>query len=112
MLTDNEYLVAWGVYLVAVIGLGVVWWQVTRAIGVRWLQNIFRVLYFALLVTPALVVDGSVRMAPAAMIWILESTIVEADDISRVYAPLGVAVTVSLLLGIAEALLHKKNPSE
>lgn len=109
MLTENEYLIAWGCYLLAVIGLGTVWWRMTRGLrGVRWLQNCLRVLFFALLVPPAMVVDGSDRMAPAAMIWILESTLVDADNVGRVYAPLAVAVLVGLLLAFGEAILHRR----
>lgn len=111
MLTDNEYLMAWGLYLIAVIGFGAVWWRLTRFIGFRWLQNSIRILFFALLTTPALVVDESHRMAPAFMIWVLESTIVESDNVSRVYAPLIVTATVGLFLGLIEAFLKRSRAS-
>ncbi|MDX1695892.1 MAG: hypothetical protein R3208_19160 [Ketobacteraceae bacterium] len=115
MLTGNEYLMAWGIYLVAVIGLGAVWWRITRPLApVRWLQNLLRVLYFALLVTPAVVVaENSARMAPAAMIWILETTLVEdAQNVSRVYAPLAVAALVGALIALGEAVLHRRGTRE
>ena len=108
MLTDSEYLIAWGVYLAAVAGLGVVWWRMTRPLrNVRWLQNLLRVLYFAVLVTPAVVVaENAARMAPAVMIWILETTLVDGEGVSRVYGPLAVAALVGVLIAFAEAILR------
>ena len=108
MLTENEYMMAWGVYLLAVVGLGAVWWRLTRPIPVRWLQNLFRVLYFALLVTPAVVVeDNPAHMAPAAMIWVLEATLVEQGNIARVYPPLLTALIAAVLIAFLEAILHR-----
>ena len=108
MLTDNEYMMAWGLYLVAVVGLGAVWWRITRPISVRWLQNCFRVVYFSLLVTPCLVVADTPRMAPAFMIWILESTIVESENVARVYVPLTLTVVIGLVLAFGEALFQRR----
>ncbi len=113
MLTDNEYLIAWSLYLVSVIGLGAVWWRITRPLPVRWLQNLLRVLYFALLVTPAVVVeDNATRMAPAAMIWILETTLVEEGNIARVYAPLLLAAIAGAVIALGEALLNRRRRAE
>lgn len=112
MLTESEYLIAWGVYMLAVIGLGAVWWRLTRFIGFIWLQSILRFVYFPLFVTPAMVIDGSVRLAPASMIWLLESTIVEADNLDRVYPPLFVAVAASLILAFAYSFLMAKRSAE
>ncbi|PIE41286.1 MAG: hypothetical protein CSA49_04195 [Gammaproteobacteria bacterium] len=112
MLTDNEYLIAWGVYLLAVVGLAAVWWRMTRIISIRWLQNSIRVLFFALLVTPTWVVADSSRMAPAFMVWVLESTIVDSDNLSRVYAPLIVAAVVGLILGLVEAYLVRARKTD
>ena len=114
MLTDNEYMMAWGVYLLAVVGLGAVWWRITRPLGrVRWLQNVLRVLYFSLLVTPAIVVaDNVARMAPAAMIWILETTLVDAQDVGRVYTPLAVAAVAGVIIALGEALLRGRRPAD
>lgn len=95
--------------MVAVLGLGAVWWRITRGIGVRWLQNILRLTYFSLLVTPCLVVDGTARMAPAFMIYLLESTIVKTDDVTRVYAPIAATLTVALCLAFAEAIFRKRS---
>ena len=112
MLTENEYLIAWGVYLLAVIGLGSVWWRLTRVLSVIWLQTILRFIYFPLLVTPAVVVDGSVRLAPATMIWLLESTIVEANDLARVYPPLIITVAASLMLAFVYTIFAAKRASD
>lgn len=108
MLTDNEYLIAWGVYLLAVAGLGAVWWRITRPIPVRWIQNLLRVVYFALLVTPAVVVEGNpARMAPAVLIWALEATLVEQGNVGRVYPALTLAGIVAVLLALTEAIVFR-----
>ena len=112
MLTENEYLIAWGVYLLAVIGLGAVWWRLTRFIPVIGIQSVLRFIYFPLMVTPAAVVDGSVRLAPASMIWLLESTIVEAENLSRVYPPLLITVIASLILSMLYAFFLAKRAAD
>ena len=68
MLTENEYLIAWGVYLLAVIGLGAVWWRLTRFIPVIGIQSVLRFIYFPLMVTPAAVVDNNIQLTPTNII--------------------------------------------
>lgn len=108
MLTVNEYIFAWAVYLAAVLGACAVWWRITRGIPVRWLQNCIRVLFFGLLVAPCMVVHGNERLAPAIMIWALESTIIDVVNPSRVDRPLAIAAVLSLLVAFGEAFISRK----
>lgn len=101
MLTSGEYYFAWLLYLAGVVGLGIVWWRITAIIPQGAIRAILRVFYFALMVPPAMLVDGSQRMAPAVMVALLELTIGSPESLHRVYVPFAATffLAVCLLIG-------------
>lgn len=108
MLTDNEYYLGWLVYLLAVFGLGAVWWKITSFISIRTLQVVARVAFFAIMVPPAMLVDSSNRMAPAVMVALIELTIGEQESLDRVYVPFGATLFLGILLVFGEYFWRRK----
>ena len=80
MLDYVEYLITWGVYLLATIGLMVVWWRITRPIPWQAPRQTLRMLVAATILMPAPVVYGSLEWAPALFVLLLDLTLLEDAD--------------------------------
>lgn len=52
MFTESDYMLGWGVYLLAGLVGFIVWWRMTRWIGVPEIRQALRVVMLALLFTP------------------------------------------------------------
>lgn len=52
MFTESDYMLGWGVYLFAGLVGFIVWWRITRWIGVREIRQALRLVMLALLFTP------------------------------------------------------------
>ncbi len=68
----TDYYIAWGVYLLAIVGAQVVAWRLVRFIPQVDLRLILQLCLFALLITPAKLDADSNNWVPAFMAAIIE----------------------------------------
>ncbi|WP_298189343.1 MFS transporter [uncultured Pseudomonas sp.] len=66
-MTENDYLLAWGAYLVAALGCLLVWFRLTSWMW-RYVREPLRVLVVVLLFSPTIVDPGKEQFAPAIAI--------------------------------------------
>jgi len=70
-MTENDYLIAWGLYGFAALGCLLVWMRMTRWMW-RWLREPLRLLMAVLLFTPTIVDPVKEKIAPAIAITVLD----------------------------------------
>ena len=70
-MTENDYLLAWGLYAFAALGCLLVWFRLTRWMW-RWLREPLRVLIAVLLLTPTIIDPAKDIYAPAIAITALD----------------------------------------
>ncbi|MGC5700136.1 MFS transporter [Pseudomonas sp. NFXW11] len=70
-MTENDYLIAWGLYAFAALGCLLVWMRLTRWMW-RWLREPLRVLMAVLLLSPTVVGSADEKFAPAVAITALD----------------------------------------
>jgi len=70
-MTENDYLIAWGLYAFAALGCLLVWMRLTRWMW-RWLREPLRVLVAVLLFSPTVVDPAKEMFAPAVAITALD----------------------------------------
>ena len=66
-MTENDYLLAWGAYLLAALGCLLVWFRLTSWMW-RYLREPLRVLVLVLLFSPTVVDPGKEQFAPAVAV--------------------------------------------
>ena len=70
-MTENDYLIAWGLYAFAALGCLLVWMRLTRWMW-RWLREPLRVLVAVLLFSPTIIDPVKEKFAPAVAITALD----------------------------------------
>ena len=70
-MTEQDYLLAWGLYAIAALGCLLVWFRMTGWIW-RWLREPLRVVVAVLLLTPTIVDPAKELFAPAIAITALD----------------------------------------
>lgn len=70
-MTENDYLIAWGLYAFAALGCLLVWMRMTRFMW-RWLREPLRLLMAVLLFSPTIVDPVKEKVAPALAIAALD----------------------------------------
>ena len=70
-MTENDYLIAWGLYAFAALGCLLVWCRLTRFMW-RWLREPLRVLMAVLLFSPTIIDPVKEKFAPAIAITALD----------------------------------------
>ncbi len=70
-MTENDYLIAWGLYAFAALGCLLVWMRITRWTW-RWLREPLRLLVAVLLFTPTIIDPVKEKIAPAIAITALD----------------------------------------
>lgn len=70
-MTENDYLIAWGLYAFAALGCLLVWMRLTRWTW-RWLREPLRLLMAVLLLSPTIVDPVQEKFAPAVAITALD----------------------------------------
>ena len=70
-MTENDYLIAWGLYAFAAIGCLLVWMRLTRWMW-RWLREPLRLLVAVLLFSPTIIDPVKEKVAPAIAITALD----------------------------------------
>ncbi|MDP9691395.1 UNVERIFIED_ORG: branched-subunit amino acid ABC-type transport system permease component [Pseudomonas mohnii] len=70
-MTENDYLIAWGLYAFAALGCLLVWMRITRCMW-RWLREPLRLLVAVLLFSPTIIDPVKEKVAPAIAITALD----------------------------------------
>jgi len=70
-MTENDYLIAWGLYAFAALGCLLVWMRMTRWMW-RWLREPLRLLVAVLLFSPTIIDPVKEKFAPAVAITALD----------------------------------------
>ncbi|MDD2051403.1 MFS transporter [Pseudomonas putida] len=70
-MTENDYLIAWGLYAFAALGCLLVWFRLTRWTW-RWLREPLRLLVAVLLFSPTIIDPVKEKFAPAVAITALD----------------------------------------
>ncbi|WP_408600021.1 MFS transporter [Pseudomonas sp. PLMAX] len=70
-MTENDYLIAWGLYAFAAFGCLLVWMRITRWMW-RWLREPLRLLVAVLLFSPTIIDPVKEKVAPALAITALD----------------------------------------
>jgi len=70
-MTENDYLIAWGLYAFAAVGCLLVWMRLTRWMW-RWLREPLRVLMAVLLFSPTIIDPVKAKVAPSIAITALD----------------------------------------
>jgi hypothetical protein len=98
-MTASDYVWAWSVYGVSVVGLLIVWWRLLNLLALPWaVKSLLRAVAFALLLFPFTVAEGYTEMAPGWLVWLL-ALLFEGTDQALRSGPtlLGVTLTVCAL---------------
>lgn len=116
MLEQNEYLVTWGVYILAVLGVMLVWWAMTRPLPWLWLKQPLRLLLTAILLVPAPVAVDRPELAPAFFVYLFDLFVVKDGDPARaalylVYG-LGLGVIVVLIDAAIRTLFRRSRRNQ
>ena len=70
-MTEDDYLIAWGLYAFAAIGCLLVWMRITRWMW-RWLREPLRLLVAVLLFSPTIIDPVKAKVAPSIAITALD----------------------------------------
>ncbi|SDH93348.1 MFS transporter [Pseudomonas panipatensis] len=93
-MNHNDYLLAWGAYLVAGLGLLLVWFLMTGWMW-RWLREPLRVIVLVLLFTPTPVDPANNEYAPAIAITALDIVFKVGNNAWRAVSDLALVMLVA-----------------
>ena len=112
MFSLEEYLWGWGVYLLASIGLLLVFWRLTRSISWLYVKQSVRLIVATLLLTPALVENTTNSWSPAWVQGFLQLVFVGTEGFIPIGRLLLLAVCIVLisylLISIAQQLYRRQ----
>ena len=83
-MTENDYLIAWGLYAFAALGCLLVWFRLTRWTW-RWLREPLRLLVAVLLFSPTIIDPVKEKFAPAVAITALDMLFMYAIIVFALY---------------------------
>lgn len=116
MLSAQEYLVSWGMYLLGAVGLMVVWWRMTSRIRPAVLRNLLRVSAVAALFMPYPVPEQEAFLAPAFMMTFVEGLFMENYGFSHAGTPLLVVILMAnalyLVLDLSLQLWRRRRQTD
>lgn len=117
MISSQEYLVSWGLYLLGVLGLMIVWWVMTQRIRLGWLRNMLRITVLVALLMPYPVPEQEAFLAPALMMTFVEGLFFEKYGFAHAGIPLVLAIVLANILYLVvdlswQALRRKRGASE
>jgi hypothetical protein len=76
--------VAWGYYLLGVLGLCAFWWRITRSIRWSAVRRVLRTVMLVAMLCPFSIGEGYPDMAPAVLMVLMETVFGGAEGFSRV----------------------------
>lgn len=106
MFNESEYQTVWLIYLAAAAVGWLVWWKMTRWIGWWFVREPLQLLVAVLLFTPATVEPVTREMAPAAIIWLLDTLFATGANQGRMLAELALVATLVMAAWIGLACLR------
>ncbi|HDZ57126.1 MAG TPA: ABC transporter ATP-binding protein [Pseudomonas xinjiangensis] len=106
MFSESEYQTVWMIYLAASVCGWLVWWQMTRWIKWWWLREPLWVVMAVLLFTPAYVEPMQPWLAPAFIVWLLDTLFSTGDNAARMLGDLALAMVVALVTYVGFACLR------
>lgn len=96
-MTENDYLLAWGLYALAALGCLAVGFRLTRWMW-RWLREPLRVLMAVLLLTPTIIDPVKDKFAPAIAITALDLLFKVGNNVLRAAADLAMYGMIAFAL--------------
>lgn len=103
-MTENDYLLAWGLYALAALGCLAVGFRLTRWMW-RWLREPLRVLMAVLLLTPTIIDPVKDKFAPAIAITALDLLFKVGNNVWRAASDLAMyGIIAFALYGVFVAL--------
>ncbi|WP_321834008.1 MFS transporter [Pseudomonas kulmbachensis] len=96
-MTENDYLIAWGLYAFAAFGCLLVWCRLTRFMW-RWLREPLRVLMAVLLFSPTIIDPVKEQFAPAVAITALDLAFKVGNNAWRAVSDLLMYAIIALCL--------------
>ena len=96
-MSENDYLLAWGAYLIAAFGCLLVWFRLTGWMW-RYLREPLRVLMTVLLFTPTIVDPAKEQFAPAVAISAMDLLLDVGNNVWRAVADLAMYSLIALAL--------------
>ncbi|MDD2060948.1 MFS transporter [Pseudomonas sp. GD03860] len=96
-MTENDYLLAWGLYALAALGCLAVGFRLTRWMW-RWLREPLRVLMAVLLLTPTIIDPVKDKFAPAIAIAALDLLFKVGNNVLRATADLAMYGMIAFAL--------------
>lgn len=104
-MTEQDYLLAWGLYAVAALGCLLVWFRMTGWMW-RWLREPLRVIVAVLLLTPTIVDPAKELFAPAIAISALDLLFKVGNNVWRAAADLAIYGLIALAVWLAFAAIR------
>jgi hypothetical protein len=104
-MTEQDYLLAWGIYAVAALGCLLVWFRMTGWMW-RWLREPLRVVVAVLLLTPTIVDPAKELFAPAIAITALDLLFEVGKNVWRAVADLAIYGLIALGVWLIFAALR------
>ncbi|MFO7704134.1 MAG: MFS transporter [Halopseudomonas sp.] len=98
MFNESEYQMMWMIYLAAAGCAWLVWWKMTSWIPLWYVREPLWLIVAVLLFTPVRVDPMEVWLAPASMIYLLDTVLDTGDNEARVLGDLALAMGVALLV--------------
>ena len=105
VMTDNDYLIAWGLYAFAALGCLLVWFKLTGWMW-RYLREPLRVIGAVLLFCPTVVDPAKDQYAPALAISVLDLALKVGNNVWRAVLDLATYGAVALGLYLVFALIR------
>lgn len=96
-MSENDYLLAWGAYLIAAFGCLLVWFRLTGWMW-RYLREPLRVLMAVLLFSPTIVDPAKEQFAPAVAISVMDLLLKVGNNVWRAVADLAMYSLIALAL--------------
>ncbi|MFT6466577.1 MAG: hypothetical protein ACJARL_003409 [Halopseudomonas sp.] len=98
MFNESEYQMMWMIYLAAAACAWLVWWKMTSWIPLWYVREPLWLIMAILLFTPVRVDPMESWMAPATMIFLLDTVLDTGDNEARMLGDLALAMGLALLL--------------
>lgn len=104
-MTENDYLIAWGLYAFAALGCLLVWMRLTRWMW-RWLREPLRLLVAVLLFSPTIIDPVKEKFAPAVAITALDLMFKVGNNVWRAISDLVMYGMIVFGIYLAFALIR------
>ncbi|MEC4167048.1 MFS transporter [Pseudomonas sp. MS-1(2024)] len=104
-MTENDYLIAWGLYAFAAAGCLLVWCRMTRFMW-RWLREPLRVLMAVLLFSPTIIDPVKEQFAPAVAITALDLAFKVGNNVWRAVSDLLMYTIIAFCVYTVFALIR------